>query len=294
MTKQLRRGNEPWPKKWDRIDPDLLSAEESLALQPQIKWTCDDSEAAGNSSLDPSQRSDQQPERPKSEVVIDRSTNYSPAQRTGWAAGKKPAVKDLNRANVVSNEQLLEMLNGRLSARTYGMVVAELTKSGVPGEEPSDTDPLAATVAITQHPLAATLETMALKQRKDALDKHYAARKENTWTMAKSAKPTPEEFLTWLDATFPERREIGMALSDLKHLDKPAYDKVIEWSRNKSKIPEATIEAFGLPTKTTKYDPVRDAKAPTSLAEVYARAERGEDSLKNLNRAFNRAAHHRR
>jgi hypothetical protein len=152
---------------------------------------------------------------------------------------------------------------------------------------------LCATVRTAQHPVAAALETMTLKQRWGALDKHYATRKASTWTQARSARPTPEEFRAWLDATFPDRREIGMVLSDLSHLDWPAYRKALAWSGAREKIPEAIFETFGLSSRYTPYDPERDADAPKSIAELYARAERGEDTTKNLYRAYHRAGLHR-
>jgi tetratricopeptide (TPR) repeat protein len=142
---------------------------------------------------------------------------------------------------------------------------------------------------------AAALEAMTTQQeRHAALAAHYAAGKKNTWIKARGKNPTPEKFLAWLDSRFPDRREIGMVLSDLKYLDeKAAYEKVQNWSGGDSKIPRATIESFGLPSKMTPFDPERDANAPKSLAEVVARAVRGEDTLKNLQRSYARAANHR-
>jgi len=140
---------------------------------------------------------------------------------------------------------------------------------------------------------AEALEAMTLKDRRAALDQHYAAVKKNTWTKARGGeRATPEKFLAWLDVVFPDRREIGMVLSDLQYLDAPAYFKVMNWSDKNSKIEKTVIDSFGLPSKITKYDPVRDANAPKSLAEVVARTERGEGSFKNLNRAFARVQHH--
>jgi hypothetical protein len=139
---------------------------------------------------------------------------------------------------------------------------------------------------------AAVLGSVKLKERRAALDKHYAARKKNTWAKARSERPTPEEMLVWLNSTFPDRREIGMLLSDLKHLDKAAYQKVAEWSCEGSQIPRAAIDAFYLPTKIVKYDPVRDANAPKTFGEVVARVERGEGSFKELHGSYARARHH--
>jgi len=160
----------------------------------------------------------------------------------------------------------------------------------VKGEVTGRAAPVAAPV-----PFAEALEAMTLKDRRAALAKHYAAVKKNTWTKARGDdRATPEKFLAWLDGVFPDRREIGMALSDLQHLDKPAYEKVFNWSRPNSGVSKAEIDSFGLPSKATKYDPVRDASAPASFAEVVERAERGEGSFRELNRAYGRTRYHER
>jgi hypothetical protein len=150
------------------------------------------------------------------------------------------------------------------------------------------------------NPFAAALEVMTLQQRKDALKAHYAALHEEQeqagaatkpWSEARCAKPTHEEFLAWLDGRYPDRGNIGFLLSDLKHLDEAAYKKVDNWVRGG--MTKETLQAFGLPSKITAYDPVRDADAPKSFAEARARAERGE-SFKALDRAYHRVAHHHR
>jgi hypothetical protein len=153
-------------------------------------------------------------------------------------------------------------------------------------------------------PFAEALEAMTLKDRRAALIQHYgllpdkdgkyALPEEKRWETVKGSNPKPEKFHAWLNKVFPDRREIRMVLSDLKYLDAPAYFKVMNWSDKNSKIEKAVIESFGLPTKKIKYDPVRDANAPKSLNEVFARAERGEDSFRNLSRALSRAQYHAR
>ncbi len=139
-------------------------------------------------------------------------------------------------------------------------------------------------------PVIDLLMHLSLEEREIELKKRYSKRV--SWTEAKSNKPTPEEFLAWLDRSFPDRRQIGMVLSDLKYLDKAAYDKVMNWSRSESGIPAAMIESFGLPSKITRYDPARDANAPASLSEAVSRAQRGDGSFKELNRQFARARYH--
>jgi hypothetical protein len=173
----------------------------------------------------------------------------------------------------------------KLAAKIDALVKAEVAERAAP-EPAQETKP--ETAAFRE-----ALEAMTLKDRRAALDQHYSARKKNTWTKARGGdKATPEKFRAWLDSTFPDRREVGLVLSDLKHLDAPAYDKMINWTRPNSGVSKAVIDSFGLPTKITKYDPVRDANAPKSLAEVVSRVERGEDSFKNLHRAFARVQHH--
>ena len=145
-------------------------------------------------------------------------------------------------------------------------------------------------------PFAEALEAMTLKERRAALIQHYgllpdkdgkyALPKEKRWETVRGKNPAPEKFLTWLNEVFPDRREIGMVLSDLKHLDKSAYDKVMLWAGARSKMPRAVINSFDLPTRITKYDPVRDANAPKSWAEVSLRVERGEDSFKKSKSIF--------
>jgi hypothetical protein len=199
------------------------------------------------------------------------------ARTSGKEALRKACIEYVRRASA------------DVRAPDQGMAVAALAKES--GAETTARSEQSAPPA--RHPLAAALDTMTLEQRRTALDEHYAARKQNTWTQAKGTKPTPDTFLAWLDVTFPDRRDVGLVLSDLRHLDPPAYKKVDNWSRENSGVSKETITGFGLPTKTMKYDAERDANAPQSLAEVYARAERGEDSVKNLHRAYSRAAHHR-
>jgi hypothetical protein len=145
----------------------------------------------------------------------------------------------------------------------------------------------------TQHPLAAAIEMMTLKERYATLAAHYHAltgAETKPWAEARSGKPSHQEFLAWLDKRYPDRREVGLLFSDLLHLDKPAYTKLCQWAF--AGVAKATLESFDLPSKITRYDPVRDADAPKSLRELWTRAERGE-SIKHLRRAYDRVAHHR-
>jgi len=176
-------------------------------------------------------------------------------------------------------ESLVPELAADMHALALARVKAEVTGRAAPVAAPA--------------PFAEALEAMTLKERRAALDQHYAARKKNTWAQAKGDKPTPEKFLAWLDVVFPDRRKIGLVLSDLKHLDEAAYDKVVMgWARKNSKIEKTVIESFGLPTKITPYDAERDANAPKSFAEVVEQAVQGKGSFKKLNRDFKRTLYH--
>jgi hypothetical protein len=159
-----------------------------------------------------------------------------------------------------------------------------------------------APVAAKPAPFAEALEAMTLKDRRAALIQHYgllpdkkgkyALPEEKKWETVRGKNPAPEKFRAWLNEVFPDRREIGMVLSDLEHLDSRAYEKVMRWSDKNSKLDKAVIDGFDLPTRITKYDPERDAAAPKSWAEVHDRAASGEDSFENLKRSFERAAPH--
>jgi hypothetical protein len=174
-----------------------------------------------------------------------------------------------------------------VGALQAGMAVAVLEKAAG-SETTARSEHSALTPAA--HPIAAVLEIMTLKERRAALEKHYAARK--PWKEVRSANPTPAQFLAWLNDSFPDRREIGLVISDLRFLDPAAYKKLDNWSHMDSGVMKASIEAFDLPSKITRYEPERDATAPTSFGEVLARAERGEGTFKSLNRDYSRVRRH--
>jgi hypothetical protein len=177
------------------------------------------------------------------------------------------------------SESLVPELAADIHAFALKRVAGEVTGRAAPVAAPA--------------PFAEALEAMTLKERRAALDQHYAAVKKNTWTKARGDEgATPEKFLAWLDVVFPDRREVGMVLSDLKYLDAPAYFKVMNWSDKNSKIEKTVIDSFGLPTKKIKYDPERDADAPKSLNEIVERITRGEGTFKNLHRSYARARYH--
>jgi uncharacterized protein affecting Mg2+/Co2+ transport len=148
-------------------------------------------------------------------------------------------------------------------------------------------------------PLAIILDGMSPEQREIELKRHYKIGLEyegltdrKTWSEVRSKNPQPKEFLNWLDTHFSDRKKIRLLLSDMKFLDKAAYDKISDWSRSTSDIPAKTIASFGLPSRYQKFDPIVDATAPTSLAQVFSRAENGKESLKKLRRDYGRVRYH--
>jgi hypothetical protein len=199
----------------------------------------------------------------------------------------KPDMDGLN--NYLKSQGVPESIQPELAAKIDRLVKAEITgREAVPAAAPS---------------FAAALEAMTLKDRRAALIQHYGLvpdkdgkyglPEEKKWATVRGENPTPEQFKDWLDSWCCNRREIGMVLSDLRHLDARAYEKLHNWSQD-SKIEKGRIDALDLPTKTTKYDPARDANAAVSFAEIVTRAERGEDTFKNLSRSRVRAQYHAR
>jgi hypothetical protein len=163
-------------------------------------------------------------------------------------------------------------------------------KPKAPKPEPQ---PIMGFADMTPEDRKTALEAAPLGKRHATLKAYYAikADNENTWAQAKG-DATPKEFKEWVDDNLSDRKALGVVLSDLKHIDKPAYDKVRYWSGKDSGIPKGVIESFALPSKITPYDAERDADAPKSWTEVVTRAERGEGTFKNLQRSFHRARHH--
>ncbi len=153
-----------------------------------------------------------------------------------------------------------------------------------------DADLVAGVLAPKEPTFTELLALMSPDDRKAALNTHYTPRK--SWAEVRRKKPMPGDMLAWLDTNFPDRREIGMVLSDLAHLDEDAYEKVMAWRTKRAGIPAEIIDSLCLPSGRQSFDPERDANAPKSWNEVIERAERGEDTFRNLNNAFARARRH--
>ena len=177
--------------------------------------------------------------------------------------------------------------------KKYGVEAAKKEYARRASSGVSALDPGMAARVQAIHSLAAELETMTLKQRQLALGAHYAAQHEEkkktgekikTWEEARSDEPTPNEFVAWLDKTYPDRCAVGLMLSDMKHLDKPAYIKVIQWSQRKSKIPKATIDGFGLPRKKQLNDKLLATEGAPTGAQVFEAFERGDPRARVLHR----------
>lgn len=159
--------------------------------------------------------------------------------------------------------------------------------------KPLDHEELTAERLSPTKAFALALSELKGAARRRVLDRYYAVRKETTWAKAKGNDPSPKGFGKWLNKTFPGRDEIGMVLSDLKHLDEDAYDTMMRWSEKRSKVPREVIESFRLPSGRVSYDAERDASAPRTMAEVRERAATGEASIKDLTRAYSRASHYK-
>ena len=197
----------------------------------------------------------------------------------------KPDMDGLN--NYLKSQGVPEPLQPQLAAKIDRLVKAEISGR-------KDTPPALS--------FAAALEAMTLKEdRHAALLRHYGKPDEkgnyalpetSKWENVRGAKATPEQFSAWLDAVFPDRREIGLLVSDLEKLDLPARTKIYNWSVPDAAARRDMIELFGLRLGVTKYDPVRDADAPTSFKEVLERSAQGEASFDELNRLYGRTKYH--
>jgi tetratricopeptide (TPR) repeat protein len=210
----------------------------------------------------------------KKTLLSELGLSYNPADQPRITGEKDEGHVQGPLHDYFESRGVPEALQPKLAAKFDDLVTAEITgRDAAPVAEPATQEANTEAQAF-----AVALEAMTLKERRAALDAHYATRKENQWAKARGENPTPDQFRAWLDDVFPDRREIGMVLSDLRHLEKEAYDKLHNWSNKKPKLPKETIESFGLPSKRTAYDAERDAIAP---------AER-----KKLQRSLGRAQYH--
>jgi len=142
--------------------------------------------------------------------------------------------------------------------------------------------------------VAEKLSAMTLKDRRDFLEWRYQNRKPWAEARPKTREPAQKDFERrafeqWADDNFPDRRQLGLVLSDLNALDKEAYSKLRRWASNKvAKIDPAD---FGFPSKVVHYD--QSKPAPTG-AEVFKALEQGDPRAVQLKRQYMRARYHAR
>jgi hypothetical protein len=204
-----------------------------------------------------------------------------------------------------------EVASGAASPAVRAIVEAGMVACGRVSEDeakpaPLSVRPAAAETTRSAPPLSAfgvSLLPMNQAQREAALKKYYPKKyvkdgekiKRTTWTEARgnNTRPTPKMFLEWLGESYPDRREVGVVLSDMKFLDKSAYDKALNWSKTTSGISREIIASFGLPSKMTKYDLEQSAAA---FAEVTSALKMGTaprpENLKIVKSAARRGLNH--
>jgi tetratricopeptide (TPR) repeat protein len=140
-------------------------------------------------------------------------------------------------------------------------------------------------------PVAVTVAFMSTKDRQAFLDLHYASRA--SWAKIRSEEPTPAELRAWADQNFPDRREMILVISDLQHLDKEAYLKVMHWRRRLiGNEKDRLLTQLGFPSKQGKFSKTLAAFAPAG-AEMFDSLREG-DPVKALKVAqrINRARRH--
>jgi hypothetical protein len=137
---------------------------------------------------------------------------------------------------------------------------------------------------------AAELAAMKLKERRQFLDRHYKDR--TRWAQVRPKRPqepTPDDFQRWVDGNFPDRRQLGLVLSDLTTLDKEAYGKLRRWASPTGNTVKIDPAQFGFPSKVVRYDPSKPV--PTG-AEVFDAFKRGDPEAVELRRDYMRARYH--
>lgn len=137
---------------------------------------------------------------------------------------------------------------------------------------------------------AEMLGAMKLRDRKAALERHYQGR--TPWADVRPGKPqepAPDDFEQWADSNFPDRRRLGLVLSDLRALDKEAYGKLRHWANPRGNAVKIDPARFGFPSKVVRYDPAKPA--PTG-AQVFEAFDRGDPRASELRRDYMRARYH--
>lgn len=145
------------------------------------------------------------------------------------------------------------------------------------------TAPQSATATKSKEDIAKAIAQMSINERKKFLDSYYSKREK--WNPGRGKRIPLQAFLNWLDKQFHDRRELGLLLSDLKDLDRKAYQKIIDEGGARSDVPAS----LGFPSKMEPYDP--EAAVPTG-AEVFDAFRRGDPSAKDLNRRRTTASYH--
>lgn len=132
-------------------------------------------------------------------------------------------------------------------------------------------------------PFPVRLQRMLRKDREAALAEHYKDRE--TWERARKADSSPAGFLKWLDANFPDRRELEFDRGDLDRLDHLAFVRLKIWRRSPDKATQKAVSQFGIAGKQGVFDP---ASAPTAR-EAFAAMRAGDPDALAIQRAANRA-----
>jgi tetratricopeptide (TPR) repeat protein len=136
-------------------------------------------------------------------------------------------------------------------------------------------------------PIAVTLAFMGLQDRDAFLDFHYPSPAK--WADVRSKRPTPSELLAWAENNFPDRNELGLVQRDLKHLDKDAYAKLMEWSRTTSNV--KLPKKFGFSLKDENFSATIAKNTPTAK-EVQESVNRGSPDAGKLLRRYQRGQYH--
>jgi hypothetical protein len=173
----------------------------------------------------------------------------------------------------------------RRAARTSAKVTSPVRRGAPAGNSP---DHMGGDGADGKRP--GPLAAMTLKERRTFLALHYQDR--TPWADVRPRKPqepTREDFERWADGNFPDRRELGLVLSDLSVLDKEAYGKLRHWANRRGGASKIDPAEFGFPSKVVHYDPL---KPVPSGAELFKAIERGDPKAAELRRDYMRARYH--
>jgi hypothetical protein len=209
------------------------------------------------------------------------------------------AVRDIFAQTDLATEVQVDILAG--IAWIVGKKLSSHEVRGRPGRRPSQADRTASmdrkaeaagrdAKSRSEPASVEKLAAMKLKERRAFLDQHYQDRM--PWAEARPKRPReamPADFLEWADRNFPDRRRLGLVLSDLATLDKEAYGKLRHWANRKGNAAKIDPVQFGFPSKVVHYDPTKPV--PTG-AELFKAIERGDPRAPELRRDYMRARYH--